>query len=265
MKRKIFTLICAVVILGVFSGCTASLNIGSAEIKYKIENGKATVVELPNKTTVISIDIPNEYEGVPVTEIADFAGCNLESVEFIAIGKNVEKIGVWAFENNQKLKAFSVDKENTEFCSVDGVLFTKDMKTLLFYPNSRSSEYVIPDSVETLRAKSFYKCSSLEKLTLSENLTRIEDKVFFRCSAMTDVILTEKLEFIGMDAFGYCSELTEMTVPASVKQIDDYAFYNCNKLLNIKMQGNKDDIKLGKNWYPTNNGLNIDELNITWE
>lgn len=267
MNKKIIKLICfSLVLCFVLTGCS-SINIGtgSEEIKYKISDGKAIVTELPNKTTITSIDIPDEYEGVPVTEIADFAGCNLESVELIKIGKNVEAIGVWAFENNQSLKQFVVSEENKYFCSVDGVLFNKDMTSLLFYPAMNNTEYTIPNTVETLRSKAFYKCSNLEKLTLSENLKSIEEKTFFRCSKLKNIVLPETLETIGKDAFGYCSELTELTIPASVTQIDEYAFYNCNNLLKITMECEQDNMKLGKNWYPTNNGLNIDALEINWE
>lgn len=266
MKRKTIQLVCVFALISLlFSGCMSELGVGSNEIKISIENSKATVTELPNQTSVTSIIIPDEYEGVPVTEIADFAGCNLESVEVISIGKNVESIGIWAFENNQSLKEFIVNEENEYFCSVDGVLFTKDMKTLLFYPPAHGKEYTIPDSVETLRSKAFYKCSSLEKLEFSKNLKTIEEKTFFRCSEMKNVVLPDTLEIIGKDAFGYCSALTEITVPASVKQIDDYAFYNCTALLNVTMKCKEADTQLGKNWYPTNNGLNIDNLNIVWK
>ena len=146
MKRKTIQLVCVFILISLlFSGCMSELGGGSDEIKISIESSKAIVTELPNQTSVTSIVIPDEYDGVPVTEIADFAGCNLESVEVISIGKNVESIGVWAFENNQSLKEFIVDEENENYCSVDGVLFTKDMKTLLFYPAAHGKEYIIPD------------------------------------------------------------------------------------------------------------------------
>lgn len=266
MKKRILKLICFLILICIlFSGCASELNLGSAEIKFKKQGSQAVVTELPNSTNIKVIKIPDEYDGLPVTEIADFAGCNLESAEIIEIGRNVKTIGVWAFANNQSLKEFKVSEENEYFCSSDGVLFTKDMKNLLSYPAARGNEYTVPNSVEVLRSKSFYKCSALEKLTLSQNLKSIEEKTFFRCSAIKSLVLPETLEAIGKDAFGYCTEITEITVPKSVKQIDEYAFYNCNKLLTVTMQGREDSIKLGKNWYPTDNGLNIDKLNIIWE
>ncbi len=266
MKRKIISAVCILFAVAVlFSGCNGQLPAENTKIKYKVENSNATVTELPNNTTIKTVVIPDEYEGSPVTDIADFAGCNLESVEVIKIGKNVENIGVWAFENNQSLKAFEVSEENKNFCCVDGVLYTKDMKTLLFYPAAKGESFVIPDSVKTLRTKCFYKCSGLKSLTLPSKLKTIEEKAFFRCSSLTDISIPDSLEYIGKDAFGYCSELKEITLPKGLEEIGEYAFYNCSKLLKINMKCAKESVRLGKSWYPTNNGLNIDKLEIIWE
>jgi hypothetical protein len=43
----------------------------------------------------------------------------------------------WAFTNNSGLTEFRVDEENAQFSAVDGVLFSKDMKTLLYYPSKK--------------------------------------------------------------------------------------------------------------------------------
>ena len=89
-KKKV----CAVLLLAVllmstlFSGCGEQLGLGEEKIKYKIENGEAVVREFPDNSTVLSVEIPDEYEGCPVTVIADFAAVNLENIETITIGKN---------------------------------------------------------------------------------------------------------------------------------------------------------------------------------
>lgn len=283
MKRyTVIILSLILVICALFSGCAESLGMGSDKLTVKIENGEAIVTEIPNKSTVKEVTVPDEYEGVPVTEIADFAAVNIESIEVINIGKNVKTIGNWAFENNQKLKAFNVSKENQYFCDVDGVLFTKDMKTLLFYPLAReiksveqtnengqktevkSIEYSVPEGVETIRTKAFYKCQNLTKISLPQSLKSIEEKAFFRCSSLKELALPSSLEFIGKDAFSYCSSLTETVIPASVKQIDTYAFYNCTNLLKIDVAAKESDMTLGEKWYPTDNGRTIDKLKITW-
>ena len=269
MNKKIITILALVLcICFAFSGCSSVSDLlsGSNEnIKFKIENGEAIVTGVPNKSTVTKIVIPDEYEGVPVTKIADFAATNLEYVTEFHIGKNVEEIGVWALENNQHIAQYTVDEENEYFCSVDGVIYTKDMKTVVFFPPAKEGEYKVADTVETIRTKAFYKCTKVTKITLPDTVKAIEEKAFFRCEAITEINLPNALTLIGKDAFSYCYGLTTITVPASVTRIDEYAFYNCTNLLTVDMLAKESDMTLGEKWYPTNNGLDIDGLNINWK
>ncbi len=251
-----------------FTGCDslgAFMGTESDTIEYKVENDEATVISVPNKATITEIVIPDEFEGVPVTEIANFAAVNLEYVTEIKIGKNVQEIGTWAFENNQKLQKFVVDEENSYFCSVDGVLYTKDMKTIVFFPPAKEGEYTVADGVETVRTKAFYKCGKVTKVTLPDSVKAIEEKVFFRCGSLTEINAPASLELIGKDAFSYCTGITEINIPASIKQIDEYAFYNCTSLLTVNIDAVESDLTLGEKWYPTSNGLGIDGLVINWK
>lgn len=281
--RKITALLLVFILSLSLAGCGEKIGLGNKEIKYAVENGEAIAKEFPTQSTIIELKVADEIDGAPVTKIADFAACNLENIEKITIGKNVREIGDWAFENNQKLKEFEVDDDNPYFCDKDGVLFTKDMKTLLFYPLSKNAEeitekdtegkkvkktvikYSIPDGVETIRTKAFYKCGSLTEITLPQSLKRIEEKAFFRCGSLQNVKLSENLEFIGKDAFGYCTSFTEITIPATVTEIGEYAFYNCTALKSIKVNNKEPNLKLGKKWYSTDNGKEIDTLKIEWK
>ncbi len=283
MKKKIisiFALVLCVCLL--FSGCESITSLLSGEnetIDYEIKDGEATVIQVPNKSTMTVINIPDEIDGVPVTKIADYSTFNLEYATEINIGKNVKEIGCWSMTNNQHVTAFNVSEENESFCSVDGVLYTKDMKTLLFYPVAKDlidakdedgnsikiSEYTIPDGVVTIRSKAFYKCGYLTKVDIPQSVKNIEEKAFFRCGALKEIILPEALENIGKDTFGYCYGLTEITIPSSIKSIGEYAFYSCTNLLKVTVNAKETDLKLGQKWYPTNNGVEIKELEITWK
>lgn len=278
MKKALALTISLIMCLVMFSSCEAGeLLSGSLSIEYKAENGKLTVIKVPDNSTLPEIVIPDEYEGVPVTKIADFAAVNLEHITKITIGKNVEEISLWAFENNRKVTAFEVDNENPFFTDVDGVLYTKDMKTLLFYPHARGLEdmntsdgktekgisYDVPEGVEIIRTKAFYKCSELRKIALPSTLESIEEKAFFRCN-IDEILLPEKLKFIGKDAFGYCQQLKKITIPSTVKEIGEYAFFNCKNLLEVNVEAKESEMTLGKSWYPTDNGLDIKELVISF-
>lgn len=277
--KKIISVAVALMLLCVcLCSCELSdITGGSLKVKYKTDGDKLIVTSVPDNLTVPEIVIPDEYDGKPVTGIADFAAVNLENVTKITIGKNVKEIGLWALENNKKLTAIEVDEANEYFCDVDGVLYSKDMKTLLFYPMARGVgdmeasdgstvrgiAYEVPEGVECIRTKAFYKCTELRSITLPATLQRIEEKAFFRCS-LEELMLPDSLSFIGKDAFAYCEKLTELDIPSAIKEIGEYAFYNCTGLLKITLDAAEADVTLGKSWYPTNNGLNISELEIIW-
>lgn len=269
MKKRIIKvsalLICICLL---FSGCSSVSSLLSGEnetIDYNIENGEATVTGVPNKSTVTKIVIPDEYEGVPVTKIADFAATNLEYVTEFYIGKNVKQIGLWALENNQHIAEYKVDEANENYCSVDGVIYTKDMKTVVFFPPAKEGAYEIADGVETIRTKAFYKCGKITSIVIPDTVKSIEEKAFFRCGAITELALSQNVELIGKDAFSYCTELTEINIPSTIKQIDEYAFYNCTSLLTVNVDASESDLTLGEKWFPTNNGLDIAELKINWK
>ena len=137
MKRIITVLLLVSVLCFSLASCGSSdldFLSGNTDITYEISDGEATVTAVPNKSIVTEIVIPDEYEGAPVTEIAKFACVNLEYVTKVSIGKNVKEISDWAFGNSKKIAAFEVDEENPYICDVDGVIYTKDMEAILFYP-----------------------------------------------------------------------------------------------------------------------------------
>lgn len=283
MRRLLTALVLVTVLCFCLASCSggdlASLS-GNTDITLEIENGEATVTAVPNKSTVTEIVIPDEYEGVPVTKIADFAAVNLEYVTKVTIGRNVKEITDWAFGNSKKIAEFEVSEDNPYICDVDGVIYTKDMKTLLFYPPQggikaekdadgnevKTISYVIPEGVETIRSKAFYKCSELTQITLPSTLKSIEEKAFFRCS-LKELVLPEGLTFIGKDAFAFNESIKKLSVPASVKQIDEYAFFSCSSLIELNMQGTESEMTLGKKWYPTKNGVELKDppLTVSWE
>ena len=272
-KRVIAALLCVLSVVACFAGCSAKTG---EKLQYEIVGDTVKITKYTDATTRTEVTVPDEIEGKPVTEIADFGLFNAESLKVIHIGKNVETIGEWSMTNNQGLTAFDVDEANAHFCSVDGVLFTKDMKTLVFYPPAKNIEfnkygeaqnktqYVIPDGVETIRSKAFYKCYYVDDITIPDSVTRIEEKAFHRTSALTKLNLPANLEYIGKDAFAYCENIEEVTIPASIKEIQEYAFFNCSNMKKVTVLAKEADVKVEKNWYPTSNGKQIKECEIIW-
>lgn len=256
-----------------FSACSLKTYEG---MRYTVKDSTVIIRTYKNKATATVLEIPDEIEGKPVVKVENFGAFNAPSLKTIKIGKNVREIGAWAFTNNTALEAYVVDPLNEHFAAVDGVLFSKDLKTLIYYPIKKgvttgkdgfvtaNARYTVPDGVETIRTKAFYKCGHLESVTLPASLLSIEERAFSRAEALKALQLPDNLQFIGVDAFAFCTGLTAMTIPRSVTRIDDYAFYGCTSVKTMTMLGSEKNMTLGEKWYPTKNGLELDELTIVW-
>lgn len=84
------------------------------------------------------------------------------------------------------VKEFRADEDNEKFCTVDGVLYTKDMKTLLLYPsNKEDSVFTMPDEVETIRCNIF--SDNLKEITISKNICNIDSMAFYMCKNLEKI------------------------------------------------------------------------------
>ena len=69
------------------------------------------------------------------------------------------------FPGCSSLEAIEVDKANPWLCSVDGVLFSKDMTWIICYPAaSKRFTYTVPASVRKIVSSAFYGCDNLKTL-----------------------------------------------------------------------------------------------------
>lgn len=92
------------------------------------------------------------------------------NLKTIYIGKSCTTF--YYYYNCSSLEEYIVDPENTTFASLDGVLFSKDMKTLCKYPSGKKDvTYEIPDTVITI--ENIYDNSYLENLIFPESMEYI--------------------------------------------------------------------------------------------
>jgi hypothetical protein len=101
------------------------------------------------------------------------------------------------------LADIKVDKNNPYLTDIDGVLFSKDLTRIVFFPYNKPVEtYVFPKALTVIGVMSFDTHGSLNKVSLPDGVIRIEDV-----------------------AFGACFGMTQINIPRSVTRIDYFAFY----------------------------------------
>jgi hypothetical protein len=108
---------------------------------------------------------------------------------------------------NTSLKAFRVAASNPYYTAIDGVLYNKDVTTLLRFPAAKSTHsWVIPGTVTEIGSGAFMD-SMIQKLTIPKGVTTI-----------------------GNDAFSYMYQLEHLIIPDTVTSIEGVVAYQTRKL-----------------------------------
>ncbi len=235
------------------------------------EDGTYEFTAMTNRDNSSEVRIESA-DGKKITSVAHHPFEWDEKIETVYIGKDVAELKGEAFVNLRALKEFVVDEANESFTAVDGVLYTKDMKTLLCCPKAYegTEEFTVPEKVEVISRSAFSDCK-FEKIYLPEGLKRIENMAFLKAENLKEIVsykgektyasLPEGIEFIGVDAFNYASGLTYLYIPSSVTEIGAYSFCYCAKIYDGKKVGITEvdvaasaeafkNVKAGDHWIP---------------
>ena len=126
--------------------------------------------------TETAIVLPAEIDGVPVTSITymiDKSGL-VEDVTIpdeLALAASEEDMNVFCIDF-PALQNYHVSADHPTLMTIDGVLYSKDGKTLLAYPVGRTGEAVIPEGVEVIWFGAF-RNSAASSVVLPQSLRTI--------------------------------------------------------------------------------------------
>ena len=157
-----------------------------------------------------------------------------KNVVSIIINAGITSMDSSAFENCYNLTSITVDIENENYSSENGILFNKDKTKIIRYsPGKSDSSYTIPNSVTTIDFGAFECCNNLTSITIPNSVTYIYRDAFRYCNNLTSVTIPNSVTSIGSYAFSGCNNLTSITIPNSVTSIGSYAFSGCDNLTSI--------------------------------
>lgn len=115
---------------------------------------------------------------------------------------------------------------------IDGLPVTT-IGSLAFDCQTRLTRITIPDSVNRIKVKAFYNCSSLTSLAIPKGVTSIEDEAFSVCRSLTQITLPDYATHLGVAVFLACDSLTNIILPNGITTIEDWSFLNCSRLASI--------------------------------
>jgi len=163
---------------------------------------------------------------------------NCTSLTTVTIPANVSSIpGI--FSGCTSLTEVKVDENSTYFSSIDGVIFSKDMTEVIYFPEGKGGSYSIPEGVTVIANGVFRGNKTLTELRIPNTVSRIGDEAFggtkigkisFYGDSHADGLVIGKSAF--RDAY---FENYDFTLPSHTKEIGEYAFsgvYYKNIILN---------------------------------
>jgi formylglycine-generating enzyme required for sulfatase activity len=147
-----------------------------------------TVANIGNMAFYKCVDLKsvNMPENLTTIGFNAFEFCS--SLGDVSIPARVTKIGAVCFVNCPNTKAISVDEANPDYASVDGILYDKEVRTLITCPAGKRGEVRIPPSVTTILGWSFLGCDKLKRIVIPETVTDIQDNAFAGCDAQRIVL-----------------------------------------------------------------------------
>ena len=265
-----------------FFGCTALRSIAFPARLTRLGNNSVYVYDSidSSETGLTSVTFAEDCR---LSEIGDnaFKGGKFESIE---LPENVATIGESPFSECENLTTITVSKltdadaltrlidgidsleainvpEGSTGLKVDeGLIFSADMKTLVYRtPEFTATSYEIPATVTNIPANTFLNLKTLTTLTFEKGGTEpltIGDSAF-KGTGITAVELPARLGSMGVNVFQSCASLGSLTfeqgfeygsipnytfdgtalesvnIPASVAIIGEYAFQNNKSLTTV--------------------------------
>ena len=221
-----------------FAGCygLTSIVVENGNAKYDSRDNCNAIIEtatntlvagcktttIPNSVTSIeayafngcydltSITIPNS-----VTSIGERAFESCYGLTSVTIPNSVTSIGDYAFAGSYDLTSIVVENGNAKYDSRDNCNAIIETATNTLVAGCKTT--TIPNSVTSIEAYAFYRCSGLPSITIPNSVTSIGDYAFYSCYGLKSVTnYATTPQIISSDVFGNVNKTNcKLYVPAA--------------------------------------------------
>ena len=163
-----------------------------------------TLFTYPPSKAATTYSVPNT-----VTRLYNYAFNGTRNLSTLTIPATLATWSSSTVNNQSSIARVEVDSSNTNFKSIDGVIYSKDGSILIYYPQSKSElSFTIPNTVTALGNYAIRT-------------------TFF----LQHIVLPSGLKTIGFGAFQFNYSLKSIsTIPATVTAIQENVFYGSSAL-----------------------------------
>jgi len=204
---------------------------------YRFVKANDHKIEIPDFVTGFDINaferIPRDVDTlvspkpVPKLKLGDLPN----TITKIEITRITEKLQFNTLALFTQLKEIEL-APNELYDSIDGIIFSKDKKTLHFFPTRGPANYIIPEGTEIIAPFAFKNNQNLKSITMPNSIKVIGNGAFYGCKDLEQITFSENItslpnatDFCPYGVFEECRQLREITLPSSLRYIGSYAFH----------------------------------------
>lgn len=163
-------------------------------------DGEYYVVSGAEEGTEGDIVIPETYNELPVTQIAQFAFSE-QDITSVVVPASVTVIGTAAFNSCTALTSITFE----------GSL--ESIGQVAFANCGALAEVVLPNGLTAIQSSTFMGCSALTDITIPASVTAVGDRAFYGCNALTTVHYRgSRTAWLGIDIAANNDPLTSAEV-----------------------------------------------------
>ena len=154
-----------------------------------------------------------------------FEGC--QKLGTIALPSTITVFDGSVFAGCNNIAEIIVDTDNPALSSVDGILYDKDVTTVLYCPKAKVVDFAtLPATVTKIGTAAFQANPSITTVVIPAGITEIGEVAFENCVNLTSVVFEGTADVVlGKSAFANCSTLATVTLPNGLTTISEKAFY----------------------------------------
>ena len=217
----------------VFQFCTSLINVNMLANITSIENSL-----FYGCRSLVTVNIPES-----VVTLGHFVFCECSLLKTIHFAQNVVSIGDFAFEFSG-VESIVVDSNNASLASIDGILYNKELTTLLCYPPRKIGDtYSVPSTVTRIARAGISGCIALKNILSNSASFSSDNGVLYNADLTTllfypagktekDFAMPSSVTTIQSDCFVDCL-FSSIHVGANVTEIHSWFLQKCNRVTTV--------------------------------
>jgi len=159
------------------------------------------------------------------------------------------------FDGLENLEAINVANGNQYYKSIDGIVYDKDGREMLYCPRGKSGDLTVPEGVEDIDSGALNSCNKLTTITFSKTLYSFNNYDFTEMASLKAInVPAENESYVSKDGILYGKDYDDndreylyhlycyppaksgaYNIPSTVVEISGSTFRNAKKMTSLSI------------------------------